>query len=308
MKIRIISVICVLSGQPASLPHLEPCIAFAPCLISSKNTYSNNLFNFGAVYVMIFIQKMSEFVLDFKKVDVYQKDLRVLAGVEFRMERGQFTYLIGRVGSGKSSLIKVINGELPIHTGDARVMNFQLNGLHNKDIPYLRRRIGVVFQDFQLLTDRSVYHNLLFVLKATGWTNKNDMEHRIDEVLDSMPYRLSGGEQQRVAIARALLNNPEIILADEPTGNLDPDTSSHVMQIIRDLSKEAGITVLMATHNYNILKNFPANILKCENQRLTEAVMPSEEDLRERLIKFGIAKGYEYELVYETVMKMYGNT
>ncbi|MDR2562958.1 MAG: ATP-binding cassette domain-containing protein [Prevotellaceae bacterium] len=259
---------------------------------------------------------MNDFILDFNNVDVYQKDLRVLADVNFRIARGQFTYLIGRVGSGKSSLIKVINGELPVRTGDARVMDFQLNGLSNKNIPYLRRRIGVVFQDFQLLTDRSVYQNLQFVLKATGWTNKRDLEFRIDEVLyrvglsdkkDSMPYRLSGGEQQRVAIARALLNNPEIILADEPTGNLDPDTGEHVMRIILDLSKETGITVLMATHNYNILKNFPARILKCENQRLSEAVMPSEEDLRNKLIKFGMSKGYEYELVYETVMKMYSN-
>ena len=260
---------------------------------------------------------MNDFILEFKNVDVYQKDLRVLADVNFCIARGQFTYLIGRVGSGKSSLIKIINGELPVRTGDARVMDFQLNGLSNKNIPYLRRRIGVVFQDFQLLTDRSVHQNLLFVLKATGWTNKRDIEYRIDEVLhrvglsdkkNSMPYRLSGGEQQRVAIARALLNTPEIILADEPTGNLDPDTGEHVMRIILDLSKETGITVLMATHNYNILKNFPARILKCENQRLSDAVMPSEEDLRDKLIKFGIAKGYEYELVYETVMKMYSNT
>lgn len=258
---------------------------------------------------------MNELIVDLKNVDIYQKELRVLADVNFQLKRGEFTYLIGRVGSGKSSLIKALNGELPITTGNARIMDFQLNNLKNRDIPNLRRRLGVVFQDFQLLTDRSVFQNLLFVLKATGWQIKQDMENRIEEVLarvdllnkkDTMPFRLSGGEQQRVSIARALLNNPEIILADEPTGNLDPETSANVMEIFHDISKTVGLTVLMATHNYNVLKNFPSRIVKCEEQRLTEAIMPSEQDLREKLIKFGMAKGYEYELVYETVMKMYG--
>lgn len=258
---------------------------------------------------------MSDFIVDLKGVDIYQKELLVLSEVNFQMKRGEFTYLIGRVGSGKSSLIKALNGELPITKGNARIMDFQLNGLKSKDIPNLRRRLGVVFQDFQLLTDRNVYHNLLFVLKATGWQDKSEMDVRIDEVLsrvdlqdkkEVMPYRLSGGEQQRVSIARALLNNPEIILADEPTGNLDPETSGNVMEIFHDISKKAGLTVLMATHNYNVLKNFPSRIVKCEDRLLTESSMPSEQDLREKLIKFGMAKGYEYELVYETVMKMYG--
>lgn len=258
---------------------------------------------------------MNDFIVDLKNVDICQKELLVLSDVNFQLERGEFTYLIGRVGSGKSSLIKALNGELPITTGDARIMDFQLNNLKSKEIPNLRRRLGVVFQDFQLLTDRTVFQNLLFVLKATGWQDKQEMEHRVEEVLAQvelldksgvMPFRLSGGEQQRVTIARALLNNPEIILADEPTGNLDPETSANVMEIFHGISKTAGLTVLMATHNYNILKNFPSRIVKCEEHCLTEAVMPTEQDLREKLIKFGMAKGYEYELVYETVMKMYG--
>ncbi|MDR2466772.1 MAG: ATP-binding cassette domain-containing protein [Prevotellaceae bacterium] len=254
-------------------------------------------------------------VINFKNVDICQKDVKVLSDVSFSMEKGQFLYLIGRVGSGKSSLIKTINGEIPINTGNAKVLNYQLNNIREAHIPELRRKIGVVFQDFQLLTDRTVYDNLMFVLKATGWANKYEIQARIDEVLsivglsdkvDAMPFRLSGGEQQRVAIARAMLNNPEIILADEPTGNLDPDTSSNIMKIIHALSSSFGITVLMATHNYNILKNYPAEIMKCEDGKLMKTVMPSEEDLTNKLIKFGLSKGYEYELVYQTVMKMYG--
>jgi cell division transport system ATP-binding protein len=255
-------------------------------------------------------------VIDFKDVDICQKDVKVLGGVNFSMIKGQFMYLIGRVGSGKSSLIKTITGEIPVHRGEATVLDFKLNGLKSKYIPGLRKKVGVVFQDFQLLTDRPVYDNLAFVLKATGWTNKNEIQARIEEVLamvelseksDSMPYRLSGGEQQRVAIARAMLNDPEIILADEPTGNLDPDTSAAIMSIIHELSKTFGITVLMATHNYNILKDFPSEILKCEDGKLMKTVMPSEEDLKNKLIKFGLSRGYEYELVYQTVMRMYGH-
>ncbi|MDR1341456.1 MAG: ATP-binding cassette domain-containing protein [Prevotellaceae bacterium] len=258
---------------------------------------------------------MGKLVIDFKGVDICQKDLQVLNGVDFSMSKGQFMYLIGRVGSGKSSLIKTITGEIPIHRGNATVLDFSLNGLKSRDIPSLRRKVGVVFQDFQLLTDRSVYDNLAFVLKATGWINRDEIRARIEEVLsmvglsgknDAMPYRLSGGEQQRVAIARAMLNDPDIILADEPTGNLDPDTSANIMSIIHGLSQTFGITVLMATHNYNILRSFPSEILKCEDGRLMKTVMPSEEDLKNKLIKFGLSRGYEYELVYQTVMKMYG--
>jgi cell division transport system ATP-binding protein len=258
---------------------------------------------------------MGKIVIDFKGVDICQKEVKVLSDVEFSMSKGQFMYLIGRVGSGKSSLIKTITGEIPIYNGDATVLGFKLNGLKSKDIPALRRKIGVVFQDFQLLTDRSVFDNLVFVLKATGWTNKDEIRARIEEVLsmvdlsdknDAMPYRLSGGEQQRVAIARAMLNDPEIILADEPTGNLDPDTSANIMTIIHNLSQTFGISILMATHNYNILQNFPSKILKCEDGKLMKTVMPSEEDLKNKLIRFGLSRGYEYELVYQTVMRMYG--
>jgi cell division transport system ATP-binding protein len=257
----------------------------------------------------------SNVVIDFKGVDICHKNIAVLSNVNFSMNRGQFVYLIGRVGSGKSSLIKTINGEIPVHNGEASVLDFKLNGLKSKRVPLLRKKIGVVFQDFQLLTDRSVYDNLFFVLKATGRTNKKEMRLRIEDVLDmvglqdkinSMPYRLSGGEQQRVAIARAMLNSPEIILADEPTGNLDPDTSAAIMSIIRELSNVFGITIIMATHNYNILKDFPSEIIKCEDGKLTKTVIPSEEDLKNKLIKFGLSRGYEYELVYQTVMKMYG--
>jgi cell division transport system ATP-binding protein len=258
---------------------------------------------------------MGKIVIDFRDVDICHKDLKVLGEVNFSMNKGQFVYLIGRVGSGKSSLIKAITGEIPVSKGNATVLDFELNGLKSKYIPILRRKIGVVFQDFQLLTDRHVYDNLAFVLKATGWVNKYEIQARIDEVLtmvglsdksEIMPYRLSGGEQQRVAIARAMLNDPEIILADEPTGNLDPDTSANIMSIIHELSKTFGITVLMATHNYNILKNYPSEILKCEDGKLMKTVMPSEEDLINKLIKFGLSRGYEYEMVYQTVMKMYG--
>jgi cell division transport system ATP-binding protein len=258
---------------------------------------------------------MQKIIIDFKDVDIQQRDTKILNSINLSMNKGQFVYLIGRVGSGKSTLIKAITGEIPIYKGKATVLDFNMNQLKSKHIPSLRRKIGVVFQDFQLLTDRSVYENLAFVLKATGWTNKNEIKTRIEEVLTmvglsdkttSMPYRLSGGEQQRVAIARAMLNDPEIILADEPTGNLDPDTSSNIMTIIHKLSKTFGITVLMATHNYNILKNYPSEILKCEDGKLMKTIMPSEEDLTNKLIKFGLSRGYEYELVYQTVMKMYG--
>lgn len=255
------------------------------------------------------------YIIEFRDASVYQKETCVLTDVNFKIQAGEFVYLIGRVGSGKTSLIKILNGELPLVKGEAHIMDFQLNHLKPKSIPNLRRKIGVVFQDFQLLTDRSVYNNLLFVLKATGWKDKTQMDNRIAAVLgdvqllpkiNSMPFQLSGGEQQRVAIARALLNEPAVILADEPTGNLDPDTSTHIMEILHGISDKSGITVIMATHNYNILKNFPSRILKCENQMLTEATMPSEQDLKDKLIQYGMAKGYEYELVYETVMKMYG--
>jgi cell division transport system ATP-binding protein len=202
------------------------------------------------------------------------------------VEKGQFIYLIGKVGSGKTSLIKTITAELPLKSGEGTVAGFDLKKIRKKQIPYLRRKIGIVFQDFQLLPDRSVLDNLLFVLRATGWKNKQAMKERIDDVLEKvglkhkeykMPHQLSGGEQQRVVIARALLNSPEIILADEPTGNLDPETSDEIMKILFDIAS-TGRAIIMATHNYSLLKKFPSKTLKCERTRLEETEQTTEID------------------------------
>jgi cell division transport system ATP-binding protein len=225
-------------------------------------------------------------IIDFQNASIFQDDYLVLSDVSFRVNRGEFVYLIGRVGSGKTSLIKTINSELPLKEGTALVAGFQLEKLRMKSIPNLRRKLGIVFQDFQLLIDRSVYDNLLFVLKATGWKNQVDIESRINEVLEKtgleykhykMPHQLSGGEQQRVVIARALLNNPDIILADEPTGNLDPETSESIIKILFEISN-SGRAVVMATHNYTLLKKFSARTLKCENGKLSELELTAEID------------------------------
>lgn len=219
-----------------------------------------------------------ETVIRFENANIFQDDHLVLTGVNFSLARGAFAYLIGRVGSGKSSMIKTINAELPLKAGSASVAGFALETLRKKDIPQLRRRMGIVFQDFQLLIDRSVYENLHFVLHATGWKDKAEIESRITEVLAKvdltnkgykMPHQLSGGEQQRVVIARALLNHPEILLADEPTGNLDPDTSEGIMHILKEIS-DGGCAVLMATHNYSLLKKFPARTFRCDDGTLKE--------------------------------------
>ena len=205
-------------------------------------------------------------IIEFKKASIFQDDNLVLADVNLKVDKGEFIYLIGKVGSGKTSLIKTITAELPLKKGEGRVVDFELHKLKNKQVPYLRRKIGIVFQDFQLLTDRTVHDNLTFVLKATGWKNKQEMKKRIDDVLEKvglkhkdfkMTHQLSGGEQQRIVIARALLNNPEIILADEPTGNLDPETSDEIMKILFDIAA-SGRAVIMATHNYGLLKKFPS--------------------------------------------------
>jgi len=218
-------------------------------------------------------------------------DHLVLTDVQLSVAKSEFVYLIGRVGSGKTSLIKTINAELPLKEGSGTVAGIQLEQIRRRDVPELRRKLGIVFQDFKLLTDRSVESNLEFVLKATGWKNKDEIQDRISEVLDKvslgykgykMPHQLSGGEQQRVVIARALLNDPEIILADEPTGNLDPATSEEIMQIMVDIAG-SGRAVMMATHNYNLLKKFPSRTLKCENGKL-EAANLSEADI-DRLIQ-----------------------
>jgi len=218
-------------------------------------------------------------------------DHLVLSDVNLHVTKREFVYVIGRVGSGKTSLIRTINAEYPLHEGHGVVAGFQLEKIKRKEIPYLRRKLGIVFQDFQLLTDRTVEGNLEFALKATGWKNKGEIRDRIAEVLEKvnlgykgykMPHQLSGGEQQRVVIARALLNDPEVILADEPTGNLDPATSEEIMKILLAIS-ESGRAVMMATHNYNLLKRFPSRTLKCADGRL-EAANLSETDI-DRLIR-----------------------
>ena len=219
-----------------------------------------------------------EFVIQFENASIFQDDHLVLSGMNFTLAKGEFAYLIGRVGSGKSSLIKTINAELPLKKGTAQVVGFALESMNQKQIPLLRRKLGIVFQDFQLLIDRTVYDNLYFVLHATGWNDKAEADKRILQVLEKvnlenkgfkMPHQLSGGEQQRVVIARALLNDPKIILADEPTGNLDPETSESIMVLLREIS-QSGCGVLMATHNYPLLKKFPERTLKCEDGKLVE--------------------------------------
>lgn len=216
---------------------------------------------------------MSEPIIELKNASIFQRENLVLANVNLTLNKGEFIYLIGRTGSGKSSLLKTLYGELPARDGYFHVAGYDLTNLRKKDIPYLRRKIGIVFQDFQLLFDRSVEKNLEFVLKATGWREPDEISKRIHEVLlmvgladkrKVMPHRLSGGEQQGVAIARALLNHPDVILADEPTGNLDPDTTLEVMKLLRRIS-ENGQAVLMATHNYTLMQKYPSRIANCKN-------------------------------------------
>ncbi len=218
-------------------------------------------------------------VIEFSGLHVFQKSKQVLSNVNLDVYNGEFVYLIGKTASGKSSLLQIIYADLPVRDGSAIACGYDLSKIRKKEIPYLRRKLGIVFQDFQLLDDRNIQKNLEFVLKATGWKDKNKIQNRILEVLESvdlidkltsMPHQLSGGEQQRVAIARALLNHPEVILADEPTGNLDPETSNGILKLLIKIS-ESGKTVIMATHNYNIIHKFPARIIKCEDGKIIDS-------------------------------------
>lgn len=225
-------------------------------------------------------------IIDLKSVNIFQKENLILSNISLTVNKGEFIYFIGKVGSGKTSLIKTITSEIPLDNGIGMVAGYNLTKLKRKQIPLLRRSLGIVFQDFKLLIDRTVYDNLLFVLKSTGWKNKKEIDNRINEVLErvglaykgyKMPHQLSGGEQQRVVIARALLNDPEILLADEPTGNLDPETSENLMELLFEISQN-NRTVIMATHDYNMVKKFPAKTLKFEDSKIIEVNNTKEID------------------------------
>ena len=219
-------------------------------------------------------------VIKLEQVDILQEERKILSEVSFEIHKGDFVFLIGRTGSGKSSLLKTLYADLPVNKGSMTVAGFQIDGIIEKDIPFLRRRIGIIFQDFQLFFDRTVAENLEFVLKATGWKSRSEMKIRISDVLmrvglessqNKMPHQLSGGEQQRIVIARALLNDPEVLIADEPTGNLDPEVAHSIMEVFTSINN-AGTTVLMATHNHSFLKQFEARVLVCNNGKLEEQI------------------------------------
>ncbi len=227
---------------------------------------------------------MAEEIIKLENADIYQQETLVLKEVNLTVLKGEFLYIIGKVGSGKTSLLKSFYHELPLVNGEGSVLGYSLKKMKMKDIPLLRRRMGIIFQDFQLLGDRTVQKNFEFVLRATGWRQERAIKERIDEVLNlvempeagaKMPHRLSGGEQQRIVIARAMLNNPQIVLADEPTGNLDPETSEKLMVLLHEINKE-GVTVIMATHDYEMIRKFPARRVICENAEFREFLLPAE--------------------------------
>lgn len=221
----------------------------------------------------------SEPVVEISDTDIYQESQLILDNISTKIEKGEFVYLVGRTGSGKSSLLKTLYADLPIRKGAVQVAGYAVNGIKSKEIPYLRRKIGIVFQDFQLFPDRTVTENLNFVMKATGWKDQKKMKTRLAEVLmrvglgavaSKLPHQLSGGEQQRIVIARALLNEPVILIADEPTGNLDPEVADGIFKLFLEINR-SGTAVLMATHNHTFLENYPARILKCENNGILDS-------------------------------------
>ena len=233
-----------------------------------------------------------EALIQYKNVEIHQQELCVLSDVNLELHKGEFVYLIGKVGSGKTSLLKTLYGELDVIDGEAEVLGYNMRSIKRKHIPQLRRKLGIVFQDFQLLTDRTVYNNLEFVLRATGWKDKNAIAEQIQHVLKQvgmqtkghkMPHQLSGGEQQRVAIARALLNNPEIILADEPTGNLDVDTANEIMNVLMKIHKEQNPGIIIVTHNRSLVKRYPGRVMLCENLSCTEIDAVQEIDISQML-------------------------